>query len=104
MSTLRGFLSGAAALVVALVGTNIHINTSKATGLGAARSELLESPLSMVFWIVAGLLFALLFAASRLNNKGLRILLFWTPVVAISALGVGLFGMYSYMWIHYRAG
>ena len=102
MSNLRGFLSGIAALGGALIGANIHVSTSRAMGLGAARAEFLESPFSLVFWIVAVLLFALFFAASRLHSKGLRILLFWTPVVVISALGV-IFGVYTYIWIHYRA-
>ena len=65
MSTLRGLLSGAAALIIALVGANIHVNHSKAIGLGATRAGLFESFLSPVFWIVAVLLFALFFAASR---------------------------------------
>jgi hypothetical protein len=47
-------------------------------------SELIFTP---SVGILAILFFALFFAASRLNSKWLRVLLFWTPVTIISTVG-----------------
>ena len=92
MAILRGMLSALAAVFIGLLGPGLFfalrgINNSKATGLAAVVGGLLESVFSPLFWILAVLFFALFFAASRLSSKPLRVLLFWTPVTAISILG-----------------
>jgi hypothetical protein len=107
MTTLRGVLSGVAAVFVSLLGPGLvfalrGINNSKATGLAAVVGEALESLLSPLFWILAVSFFALFFAASRLSSKPLRIHLFWTPVTAISILGLGIFSLLTFAWIHFR--
>lgn len=45
---------------------------------------------SLRFWAVAVPLFVLLFAASRISNKLLRVLLFWTPTLAMLTCGFTL--------------
>lgn len=109
MTTLRAALSAVAVIVAALVGPGLvvafrAINNSKATGLAAVAGSLLESLVSPLFWILALSLFALFFSASRLSNKPLRILLFWTPATVISTLGLGTFSLFTYLWIHFRRG
>ena len=106
---VRGALSGVAAIFVALLGPGLlaalrDVSNEKATGLAAIAGGLLESLLSPLFWIVAVSFFALFFAASRLSSKPLRILLFWTPALAISTLGFGLFVLFTYAWIHFKQG
>lgn len=107
MTTLRGVLSAVAAVFVSLLGPGLvfvlrGINNSKATGLAAVAGGALESLSSPLFWILAVSFFALFFAASRLSNKPLRILLFWIPVTAISILGLGIFSLFTFAWIHFR--
>jgi hypothetical protein len=109
VTTLRNLLSGLAAIFVALLGPGLifalrGINNSKATGVAAVAAVFLESLFSPLFWILAIAFFALFFAASRLSSKPLRILLFWTPVTAISILGLGLFSLFTFLWIHFRRG
>jgi hypothetical protein len=109
VTTLRCALSATAAIFVALLGPGLvsafwGINNSKATGLAAIAGGFLESLLSPLFWILAVSFFALFFAASRLSNKPLRIFLFWTPVTAISILGLSIFSLFTFAWIHFRRG
>ena len=105
--TLRGILSAVAAIFAALLGPGLvsalwGINSSKATGLAAVAAGFLESLFSPLFWILAVSFFALFFAASRLSSRPLRILLFWTPVTAISILGLGILSLFAFAWIHFR--
>lgn len=107
--TLRGVLSAVAAIFAALLGPGLvsalwGINSSKATGLAAVAGGFLESFFSPLFWILAVSFFALFFAASRLSSRPLRILLFWTPVTAISIVGLGIFSLVTFVWIHFRRG
>ncbi|HXJ85324.1 MAG TPA: hypothetical protein VMS18_00775 [Candidatus Binatia bacterium] len=109
MTTLRCVLSVLAAICVGLLGPGLifalqGINNSKATGIGVVAGGLMESLFSPLFWILAIASFALFFAASRLSSKPLRILLFWTPVTAISILGLGFFSLITFVWIHFRRG
>jgi hypothetical protein len=77
---------------------------SKATGVPVFAGIALEGALSPLFWALAVSLFALFFAAGRLSSRPLRILLFWTPVTAISTLGIGIATLFTYMWLHFRQG
>jgi hypothetical protein len=109
MTTLRGVLSAAAAIFVGLLEPGLivafrGINNSKATGLAAVAGSFVESFFSPWFWILAVSFFALFFAASRLSSKPLRILLFWTPITSISLLGLGIFSLFTYLWIHFGQG
>ena len=104
--TLRGVLSAVAAIFVALLAGLVcalwPINNSKATGLAAVAGGFLEGLSSPLFWILAVSFFALFFAAGRLSSKPLRIFLFWTPVTAISILGLGIFSLFTFAWMHIR--
>jgi hypothetical protein len=107
--TLRGVLSAVAAIFVALLGPGLvfalqGINNSKATGLAVVAAGFLESLFSPLFWILAVSFFALFFAASRLDSKPMTMLLFWTPVTSISILGLGIFSLFTFAWIHFRRG
>jgi hypothetical protein len=109
VTTLRAVLSAVAAIFAALFGPALFfalldLSPSKATGLAAVAGGLAESLFSPLFWILAVAFFALFFAASRLTSKPLRILLFWIPVTAVSMLGVGVFSLFAYVWIHFRRG
>ena len=108
MTYLRGALSGAAAIFVALLGPGLlhafrEIGQQKATGLGAVWRGFLESLLSPQFWILA-IFFCLFFAASRLNSKVLRVVLFWTPTLVFSTLGFAFAAVFTYLWMHFRNG
>jgi hypothetical protein len=102
--TLRGVLSAVAGIVVALFGTGLVLNNSKATGFAAVVGGFLEGLSSPLCWILAVSFFALFFAASRLSSKPLRIFLFWTPVTAISIIGMGNFSFFTFVMIHFRRG
>jgi hypothetical protein len=56
----------------------------------------LESMFSPKFWIIAMLVFALFFLASR-GNALLRVLFFWIPTVAVSAIGFAFLGLWAYL-------
>jgi len=105
MTILRGTLNALAAIFVGLLGPGLFaVNNSKAIGLAAVLGGFLESFFSPLFWILAVLFFALFFAAGRLSSKPLRILLFWTPVTAISILGLGVFSLFTFLWLQVRRG
>jgi hypothetical protein len=105
---LRATLSGLAAVFIALLGRGLvfalwNINQNVAYGLGAIAGGVLESIFSPLFWIFALSFFALFFTASRLDSKMLRVILFWTPTVAISTLGVGLCSLlFAYARLHFK--
>ncbi len=106
MRYLRTGLSGLAAVLVGVLGPMLltafrGINNSKATGLAAINGMLRESLLSPWCWILILCLFVLFYALSRLRSKRLRVFLFWTPVTAISTLGISILGLFTYVWIHF---
>src|ERR1022692_4451382 len=104
MNYVKGILSGLAAIFLAeFVGPWSMfkgISEQKATGLGAVAGGLMWSAFSPLFWTLALLFFALFFAASRLGNKILRVLLFWIPTVTVSVLGVAIAALFTYVFIH----
>jgi len=90
-----------AALLLAILGPPLFYSFqsgAKATGLSVFRV------FSPSVGILATLLFALFFAASGLNSKWLRLLLFWTPVTIISTLGFGFLALFAYAWLHAPKG
>jgi hypothetical protein len=94
---LEALLSGVAALLLAIFGPPIFISFqhgAKATGIDLFR---VLSPLCAILAVV---FFAVLFAASRLHSKWLRLLLFWTPATVISTLGLGLLALFVDAWLH----
>jgi hypothetical protein len=98
---VRGLFSALAALILAILGPPLFFSLqhpSKATGLAVFR---VFSPLGTALVVV---FFALFLAASRLNSKSLRLILFWTPVTVISTLGLGLVALFTYAWLHAPKG
>jgi len=107
MNYVKGILSGLAAIFLAEFVPSPWsifkgISEQKATGLGAVAGGIMGSAFSPLFWTLALLFFALFFAASRLGNKILRILLFWIPAVTVSVLGVAITVLLTYVFIHFR--
>src|SRR5215467_3986560 len=102
MNYVKGILSGLAAIFIAQFAfTWRALSGSRATGLAALAAISIENLLSPIFWIVAGLLFWLFFAASR-SRPTLRVLFFWIPTLVASTLGFGFVGMLTYIWISFR--
>ncbi len=107
MHYVKGILSGLAAIFLAecIPGSwSVFrgIGERKAIGLGAIAGGLVESIFSPLFWILAVLFFGLFFAASRLGNKPLRILLFWIPTLFFSTLFVAVITLFTYIFIRFR--
>jgi hypothetical protein len=107
MSYVKAILSGLTAIILAefipgLWSALADIRREKATGLAVVTRGLMESFLSPRFWIFAVLFFALFFAASRLGNKPLRILLFWIPTLTVTALSVATVGLFTYFLVRFR--
>jgi hypothetical protein len=77
-------------------------NNSKAAGMAV----ILVIFLYWKLWLLAAFCFLLFFAASRIGNEVLKGLLFWTPVTAISVLGLSYvaFIIYVLIWAHFQNG
>jgi hypothetical protein len=105
MAYLRVVLSGVAAIFVALLAPLfLLIGSTKTTGFGAITATFLGSIVSPWCWLIALVFFALFFVASRLGSKALRVLLFWTPTLAISTLGFSICALLTSAWMLLRRG
>jgi hypothetical protein len=103
MAYLRAALSGVAAIFMALLlPLCLLIGGPRAVGFGAISAVLSGSILSPWCWLIVAASFALFFMASRLSSKVLRVLLFWTPTLAISTLGFAIFALLTYGWMLLR--
>jgi hypothetical protein len=102
MNYAKVILSGLAAIFFALAvilwPLFRGISEQKATGLGV----FVRVTASPVLWILAVLFFVLFFAASRLGNKILRVLLFWIPTLTVSVLVMAIVALFTYVSIHFR--
>lgn len=101
MATFKTVLSAFAAIVAAFFVVMVAItNNSKATSIAIVPAILL----SWQFWLLAAVCFLLFFAASRIDNKVLKGILFWAPVTAISVLGLSFVALVTYelVWMHFR--
>jgi hypothetical protein len=72
----------------------------KATGI-AVLIAIFRSP---VWWFFAVLFSALFWAASRFENKLIRIVLFWTPAILISTIGLAAYGLFLYLFFRFPRG
>jgi len=104
---VKGVLSVVTGIIFALIGPGLAnalrgISAEKATGLAAVAGGFAEALFSPMFWVLAFLVAALLWAASRLSSKVLRILLFWTPTILITTIGCALFALFLYAFVHLR--
>jgi len=78
--------------------------SQKATTTGAELifAVLRASLVSAQPWILAIFLFATFFAASRLDSKTLRVVLFWIPTVTISCIGITLVSFVTYVITQFK--
>ena len=107
MNYFKGILSGLTAIIVSELvpgpwSPYRGINNSKATGIEPLAGALLESLYSPLFWILAITLFAIFFAASRLNHKPLRVVFFWIPTLTTSGLALAIASLVAYLAIRFR--
>jgi|SRR3984885_1677034 len=107
MNYFKGILSGLAAIFLAECVPGFWsvfsgIAQEKATGLAAVEGGLAESAFSPLFWILAILFFASFFAAGRLRNKLLRVFLFRIPTLTVSALGITVVALFTYLFMLVR--
>ena len=118
MNYVKGILSAFAAIVIAAIAclwvffpapfptsppqpiTNSGGGTT-ATDPSAFLKMLTHNLHSPLFWIIAGLLFGLFFAASR-STTIWRVCFFWIPTLTVSTLTIASAGLYTYLWIHFR--
>jgi len=88
----------------ALIGPGLviafrDIRAEKATGIAVLAGRLAEALFSPGFWLLALVGSALFWGASRLDNKFLRIVFFWTPTIFIATITCALIGLFSYVQI-----
>jgi hypothetical protein len=107
MAYLKGILGGLAAIIIAEFVPGRWsvfriLNGSKATGMSAFIALLVESFFSPLFWVLAVFLFAVLFTASRLDNRVLRVAFFWIPSLTASCVGVTIASFFAYLVIRFR--
>lgn len=105
----RGVLSGLAAIFLGLLLPGLlnafrGISLEKATGVAAVAGGFVEAIFSPIFWILAIGFAALFFWASQLQNRILRVSLFWVPTFVISAFGLGLTTLFAYLFFRFRRG
>jgi NhaP-type Na+/H+ and K+/H+ antiporter len=109
---LRVALSGVAAIFVAELAPYFLIflsvrglsGTGEQGAVGFDPYSLRAGIVSPWCWLIAVVSFALFFLASRLSSKVLRVLLFWTPALAISTLGFSICALLTCAWMLLRKG
>ena len=79
-----------------------EVNEEHASGFAVNVGGLVERASSLAFWVFAVLFFALLFAASQIGHKVLRLFLFWTPVLSVATLGLGVSGLFAFVFMRSR--
>jgi hypothetical protein len=100
---MRVFMSVLAGTMLAAIGSwwlTAVQSGSKATGIAV----LWGAVLSPVWWFVAVLFSLAFWGASRLDNRPLRIFLFWTPAVLVSVIGLVFSTLLLYLLFRYRQG
>jgi hypothetical protein len=101
MDYFKGILSGLAAILIADFACLWPLlRGSKATGLAAVAGSFVEGIFSLKFWVVGVLLFGVFFAASR-SGTILRVLFFWIPTLAVSAMGFAFVAMWTYLYMRF---
>jgi len=99
MNYVKAILSGLAALFVAFVLISWPLFRDAQKQNAAIGMGIFVRVLSPVFWALAVIVFALLFAASRIGNRLLTVFLFWIPAGVFSTLGIAILGLFTYVFI-----
>ena len=102
----KAILTGMAAVIATELLTIWWVlrpwSSQKAIGMELLFSVLRASLVHAQPWILAIFLFATFFAASRLDSKTLRVVLFWIPTVTISCIGITLVTIVAYVITQFR--
>ena len=105
MVYVKAILSGMTAVIAAELLTIWWVLrpwSQKTTGVDLIFAVLRASLVSAQPWILAIFLFATFFAASRLDSKTLRVVLFWIPTVTISCIGITLVSFVTYVITQFK--
>jgi hypothetical protein len=101
MVYVKAILSGLAAIIatelLTIWWTLRPWSSTKAIGIDLIVAIMKASLVHALPWIVAILLFTAFFAAGRLSSRSLRVVLFWIPMVSISAVGITLASSIAYL-------
>ena len=76
-------------------------NYEKATGFAVLAAGFLESLVSPVFWALGILFFLLFLRMSKLDNRAVRVLLFWIPTAFLSSIALLFVGTCAYLFFRY---
>ena len=105
MVYVKAFLSGMTAVIATELLTIWWVLrpwSQKTTGVELIFAVLKASLVHAQPWILAIFLFATFFAASRLDSKTLRVVLFWIPTVTISCIGTTLVSFVTYVITQFK--
>ena len=105
MNYFKGILSGLSAIIIAQL-MSWHwplFNGSKATGIAAIEGLFVETLFSPLFWMLAIVLFAIFFVASRFRSKPLRVVFFWIPTLTTSGLVLAIASLLAYAVIQLKS-
>lgn len=101
MLYVKAILSGLTAILatelLAIWWTLSPWDSAKAVGIDVIVAIVKASLVHALPWIVAMILFATFFAASRLGSKPLRVVLFWIPAITISCVGITVASSIAYL-------
>jgi hypothetical protein len=106
MAYFKGILSGLAAVIFADLVTVLRSLFSFTQGTPGMATDMFgvgiylwRAVVSPLFWILAALLSALFFMASRSGNQILRVVFFWIPSVTISCVGIIIASFIAYQFV-----
>ena len=105
MDYFKAILGGIAAVIITeflTIWWVLRPIQSKATGLAVIIAILRGSLIQPIPWILGASLFAILFAASRLHNTGLRVVLFWIPALTATCMGLTYASFIAYVVVRFR--
>ena len=109
MDYLKGVVATIGAFFLAMFvptsWTLVHgLSAERGTGLAVVAGTTLDSIVSPWFWPLGLLFSAAFYFSGRLENKPLRVLLFWIPTIVASAMGFGLSVLVTIVWARFQRG
>jgi hypothetical protein len=101
MVYVKAILSGLTAIIATELLTIWWVlrpwSSQKATGIELIFALLRASLVHAQPWILAIVLFAIFFGASRLDSRTFRVVFFWIRTVTISCIGITLVSSLAYL-------